>query len=67
MAVWDSCLFCHADYAIHWFKDPKVTLNLAELTSAQEQVVVDDEGLVIDAVDVPPPTAKEKDGTDYTR
>jgi len=51
--------------ARHWFKGPKITMNLAEITPLQEQVFIEEE-LVIDAVDVPTSTAKEKHGTDIS-
>jgi hypothetical protein len=61
MAVWGGCLLYYAVNARHWFKGPKITLNLQELTPAQEQVLID-EGLVIDAVDVPTSTDKASEG-----
>lgn len=49
MAVWGGCLIYYFVDARKWFEGPKVTLDLGELTAAQEQELID-EGLVIEGI-----------------
>jgi hypothetical protein len=49
MTVWGGSLLYYYIDARKWFKGPKITLNLAELTDAQTQALRD-EGLEIEGL-----------------
>jgi hypothetical protein len=49
-SVWGGALLYYFIDARKWFKGPKITLNVEELTAEQEQALVD-EGLEIQGID----------------
>lgn len=67
-SVWGGALLYYFLDARKWFKGPKITLNLEELTAEQEQVLVD-EGLEITGIDPASydVTAGEKSGVPEER
>jgi len=49
-SAWGGALLYYFLDARKWFKGPKITLNLEELTAEQEQALAD-EGLEIEGID----------------
>jgi len=49
-SVWGGALLYYFLDARKWFKGPRITLNLEELTAEQEQALAD-EGLEIEGID----------------